>query len=127
MLSATALPGTDVVEVVVDGGFGGGAVRDAARTVERVVQEHGGVRLLGVVRRLGLVTGIGALRELQSSPLAAQVRRAALVTDKRFIADGAATGAAERGLELRVFALAERDVALAWLRQEGAPADGPLG
>jgi alcohol dehydrogenase class IV len=127
MLTATPLPDSDVVEVVVDGGFGGGAVRDAARVVDEVVREHGSVRLLGVVRRIGLVTGLGALRELASSPLLGAVQRAALVTDKGFLADGATRGAAERGLEVRVFPPGQRDAALAWLQQEGATGTGPLG
>jgi hypothetical protein len=126
MLRATPLPG-DVVEVVVDGGFGGGAVRDAARVVDRVVRERGSVRVLGVVRRIGLVTGLGALRELASSPLLGAVHRAALVTDKGFLADGASRGAAERGFEVRVFPPGQRDAALAWLLQDGAGGVGPLG
>jgi hypothetical protein len=116
VLTATRLQDSDVVRVDYDDGLDEAAVRAALPVIEGVVAEHGHVRLLVHVGRLGRV-GIHGLRDdLGRFGDVGRIDRVALLADAVWLRLAAKAQAKALGIELQAYRGSEGDEALAWIR-----------
>ncbi|MEO5722359.1 MAG: STAS/SEC14 domain-containing protein [Chthoniobacterales bacterium] len=118
MLTVHRLPQTTIVEFSIAGQV---AADDYARAVaqfEQIVREYGRVRVLKVIHPSAVVDP-GAFREgLQGLlPEMSRVERAAIVADQSWVDQMMAVALSLYPCGVRFFPRAQRDEALAWLKQ----------
>jgi SpoIIAA-like len=117
MLSVTRIGTSAVVELAYEGGLESAEVDEVRAMVERVGKEHGRVRLLAVVERIGKLP-MDVLKEQSGGlDLVKLIDRAALVTDTMWLTLGAKARAKSLPFEVKTFKRRDRDKALAWLQE----------
>jgi SpoIIAA-like len=117
------IPGTDLVEIEVDGAIERADFERVAARLEAAIARHGKLRLLEVVRSF---TGIDAQTLWQDMKFSLRhlnaFSRVAVATDFKWIRPLATVAGSLIAGEVRVFALGEVGAARAWLNQDAASA-----
>ncbi|MGA9343283.1 MAG: STAS/SEC14 domain-containing protein [Rhodanobacteraceae bacterium] len=117
MLTCKQIAGTNILEITLDGAMDGAAFDQVAATIERMIAEHGKIRILEVVRNIGAIEPAALWRDLKFSPAHLKdFSHAAIVTDKKWIEWMTALVSPFIPAEVRFFEMAQLDEARAWLR-----------
>jgi len=121
MLSYQEIPGTNIAELVVDGKVTRQDFEDIAGRMEKLIEEHGRVRLLEEIRSFGgfelsvlwddMKFAFGHLKDFE---------RVAVVTDKGWIKNWSKFGNIFIKADVRVFEPSQIEDARAWLRKDFA-------
>ena len=116
-------PGSQVVEITVDGGISRAEFEEIAGKLEARIALHGKVRLLEEIRSLGALDPSTFWDDLKFSLRHLNdFSRCAVVTDKRWIEWLAKAVDPFVACQIRHFPPAEIDDARRWLRADIAPA-----
>ncbi|THG33207.1 STAS/SEC14 domain-containing protein [Naasia lichenicola] len=116
MLSWTTLPDSDIVSVVYNGGLTPAEIDGLRTELASTVAAHGAAKLLVEIGKDGGMPSKSLIDELSGEELLRKLGRSAVLTDKSLLRMMIAAGAKMAPIEVRVFKVAERDEAVAWLR-----------
>jgi hypothetical protein len=120
MLKCHALPDEDIIEIEIEGPINREQFDDVAALIEKTIETHGRVRVLEVVKNIGMFPASVfwddlsfAMRHLND------FSRCAVVSDKTWLEWFTRALKPVLPCELEHFALEELEAARAWLRREG--------
>lgn len=116
MLTFRRIPGTNIAELEVDGELTKAEFEDATRQLDEMIDEHGGVRLIEIIRDIGRIDAGALWKDLTWSPRhLAKFECVALVADQDWLTR--IVGALSRFIppRVRTFHLDELEHARAWV------------
>lgn len=123
MIDYREVPGTDLVEIEVDGAIERAEFERIAARLEAAIARHGKLRLLEVVRSFAGIDARTLWQDVRFSLRHLNAfSRVAVVTDLKWMRPLATVAGALIPGEVRLFALGEIGAARAWLNQDPAPA-----
>jgi len=122
MLRFRRIPGTNIAELEVDGELTKAEFEDATRQLDEMIDEHGKVRMVEIVRDVGRVEAGALWKDLTWSPRhLTRFECVALVADQDWL--NWIVGALSRFIppRVRTFQLDELEAARAWAAADDEP------
>jgi len=117
MLTWNTLPATNIVEIQYNGDPQPAEIDGLRAELTTVVAAHGSAKLLAVVGKNGGMPAKSLIDELSGEQLIKQLGRSAVLTDKTLLRMMIGAGAKMAPMEVKVYKIADRDEAIAWLKQ----------
>lgn len=117
MIEYQEIPGTNILEFTLDGGFSKPDFDRVAGKIDEMIAQHGTIRILEVIRNIGSVEPSALWADLKfATHHLSKFSHVAVVADHKWIDWMTAAFSPFLPMKVRTFPLGEIDVARQWLR-----------
>jgi len=119
MLTLEHVPGTDIIELTIDGAFTRADFDRVVEQTEELIREHGTLRVVEIIRGIGTIEPSALWADLKWEPRHIRCfSRVAVVADKRWVSWMVGALGVFLPMKLRCFHHDELDEARAWIAAE---------
>jgi hypothetical protein len=116
MILFKRIPGTDVLEILVDGGIGEKELHEAVRECEAIIEERGSLSILKEIRSIGGIAPKALWEDIRfAMKHLKHIRRGAVLSDKKWVDVWTKLANPFFSAEVRFFEPGQRVEALEWL------------